>query len=200
MQIDLPPGLERASFRDWKRVADITADAFSEDPVMGWVMGRPRAIKSALRVFSRSIYARYGICHLAGDKGATMWMPFGVEASPSSWEMTQFALGQAVHGAKGSLKRAQGALAEMDEHHPKARHLYLFTIGSRKAARGTGVGKALLAPVLAACDRDAMPVYLENSNPSNSGFYAAHGFERMGLFHPGEGAPVMEPMWREPRG
>ncbi|MEO0714891.1 MAG: GNAT family N-acetyltransferase, partial [Pseudomonadota bacterium] len=45
------------------------------------------------------------------------------------------------------------------------------------ASRGKGVGKALLAPVLAACDRDGVPVYLENSNPANAGFYRAHGFE-----------------------
>ena len=57
-----------------------------------------------------------------------------------------------------------------------------------------------LAPVLAACDASGLPVYLENSNPANSGFYAAHGFERMGIFNiDGDNTPVMEPMWREPK-
>ena len=73
-------------------------------------------------------------------------------------------------------------------------------IETTQNARGKGVGKGLLRPVLAACDIAKMPVYLENSNPDNTGFYASHGFERMGLFNVGdENSPLMEPMWREPK-
>lgn len=199
MQINLPSGMRRAMPRDWRAVADITADAFSEDPVMTWVMGNPRAIRSALRVFARSIYTRSGMCHLHGDDGATMWMPFGVEARTGTGAMMQFALGQALYGKRGSVRRAQQAMAIMDEYHPVKEHMYLFTIGCRSNARGKGNGKALLASVLAACDRDRMPVYLENSNPENHGFYAAHGFEQIAEFFVGEDAPPMAPMWREPR-
>ena len=77
-------------------------------------------------------------------------------------------------------------------------HLYLFTIGTRKAARGKGLGKTILRPMLDAADRAGLPCYLENSNPANSGFYMSHGFERMKLFEVGEGSPQMEAMWRDP--
>jgi ribosomal protein S18 acetylase RimI-like enzyme len=87
----------------------------------------------------------------------------------------------------------------MAREHPKDPHLYLFTIGTRKAARGQGLGKKLIRPMLDAADRTSLPCYLENSNPANTGFYVSHGFERMKLFEPGPGAPVMEAMWREPR-
>ncbi len=199
MQIDLPAGIRRAGQEDWKRLADITADGFAGDPVMGWVMGSPRAITSGQRVFARDIYLPHGICHLHGDAGATMWMPSSAEPATGRLTMLQFAIGQMLHGRPGALGRAEQARAAMDRHHPRAPHLYLFTIASRQAARGTGVGKGLLAPVLRACDRDGVAVYLENSNPVNDGFYVAHGFERMGEFAVGEGGPVMVPMWRAPR-
>ena len=198
MDIDLSPPMRKATARDWRQVAEITADAFRDDPVMTYVMGPHRAKLSALRVMARAQYTRYGMCHLYGADGATMWIAHDVSAAPSTLSMLQFAAGMAVHGRRGALKRATAAMEVMDSHHPKAPHLYLFTIGTRASARGQGIGKALLAPVLAACDRDRRPVYLENSNPTNTGFYRAHGFETMGTFQVGAASPVMEPMWREP--
>jgi hypothetical protein len=56
-----------------------------------------------------------------------------------------------------------------------------------------------MTPVTDAADRAGLPCYLENSNPANTGFYRANGFERVKLFEPGPGAPVLEAMWREPR-
>jgi ribosomal protein S18 acetylase RimI-like enzyme len=101
-------------------------------------------------------------------------------------------------GTRGAARRGLAAAETMAREHPTAPHLYLFTIGTRKAARGKGLGKALMAPVLAAADRDGLPCYLENSNPANTGFYRSRGFERMKLFEPGPGGPVLEAMWREP--
>ena len=107
-------------------------------------------------------------------------------------------LGQVRHGTPGAIRRGMAVGKLMEQWHPQQPHLYLFSIATRQSARGKGVGKALITSVLAACDSAGIPVYLENSNPANTGFYRAHGFERMGLFEVGEGGPVMEPMWREP--
>lgn len=87
----------------------------------------------------------------------------------------------------------------MARHHPKEPHMYLFTIGTRASARGTVLGKALLAPVLAACDQQGIACYLENSNPANRSYYACHGFETREIFACGEGGPPLEGMWRDPR-
>ncbi len=198
MQIDLnTTPLRTASPSDWRQVADITAEAFAEDPVNLWLFRKLPAIRSMFRVMAREMYLKHGQCFLAGDDGATMWMPPGVEAAPSNFSLLKFALGQFRHGTVGAIKRGLAVSELMDKWHPSAPHMYLFTIGTRQSARGKGVGKALLAPVLAACDRDGIPAYLENSNPANSGFYGAYGFERMGVFEVGDGGPVMEPMWRE---
>lgn len=190
--------LRRADISDWPQLADITAEAFSEDPVNRWLFGSERAIKSAFRVLTRDIYAKRGMCFVAGDDAAAMWTKHDTDTSLSTLGMLSLAAGLTVHGSKGAVVRATRAGELMAEHHPTEPHIYLFTIGTRKSARGTGLGKAMLAPVLEACDRDRMPVYLENSNPDNSGFYAAHGFERTGLFACGDGGPPLEPMWRKP--
>lgn len=200
MQIDLDgTPLRRANISDWRQVADITAEGFAEDPVNRYVFGNPRAILSGMQVLARDVYLKRGFSHLHGDDGSTLWLPPGADGEFSSLTMLKFAIGQMRHGTKGALARGQELGARMAAHHPKDPHLYLFAITTREAARGKGVGKALLDPVLAHADREGLPVYLENSNPVNSGFYASRGFERMALFEVGDGGPIMEPMWREPK-
>lgn len=200
MDIDLSSGLKRAGRADARLLADITAEAFAADPVMNWMFGTPRAIQSAFRTLARELYVPLGACFLHGEVGATMWKPWGADSTPSKFGLVQFAIGQMMYGDKGALKRAMAGADVMEEHHPTERHWYLFTIGTTQAARGKGVGKALLAPILEACDRVGMPLYLENSNPVNSGFYRSQGFERLADPFPlGEGSPVMEPMWRVPK-
>ncbi len=200
MDIDLTgTELARAHMRDWKHVADITGEAFAEDPVNQWVFGKRASIRSMFRVMAREMYLPHGLSHLHTSGGATMWMPPGIEAAPSQFGLIKFALGQLRHGTPGAIKRGMALSDLMQEWHPKEPHMYLFTIGTTRSARGKGVGKGLLAPVLNMCDTTRLPVYLENSNPANPGFYAALGFERMGVFEiGGEGSPIMEPMWREP--
>ncbi|MEL6245709.1 MAG: GNAT family N-acetyltransferase [Pseudomonadota bacterium] len=199
MKIDLPPEQRQANRSDWKAVGDITAEAFAEDPVNLHVFGSARAIKTTMRIMARDVYLKHGLCFLHGERGATMWVRPGDSAPFSGLAMLKFAAGMAVYASHGALARATRLGERMAKHHPETPHMYLFTIGARASARGKGVGKALLAPVLAACDRDGVPVYLENSNPANAGFYRAHGFETITKFEIGDpGSPVMEPMWREP--
>lgn len=201
MQIDLTDTpLMPATRLDWQDVADITAEAFTEDPVNTWVFGKPASIRSMFRVMAREMYLPVGQCYLHPAGGATMWMPPDTQVDLGLRMQLKFALGQLRHGTAGAIQRGLHLSELMQDWHPKEAHMYLFTIGTTRAARGKGVGKALLAPVLSACDAAGVPVYLENSNPANSGFYGAHGFERMGVFEiGGEGSPIMEPMWREPR-
>lgn len=97
------------------------------------------------------------------------------------------------------MKRALSMSEKMQDAHPKEPHYYLFTIGALASARGQGIGRRLIAPMLAHADHEGVPVYLENSNPVNHGFYVSHGFEKIGEFEVGPGGPPMAPMWREPR-
>jgi ribosomal protein S18 acetylase RimI-like enzyme len=200
MQIELPNGIRVAQPDDWRQMGSITAEAFEDDPVNRWLVGNPRALTSIFTVLARNAYLKTGICHIAGDKGATMWRKVdGSHETVSLLSMVQIATGVLIHGTRGSVRRAIKAGDAMDANHPKEPHMYLFTIGTRKGARGQGIGKALIRPMLEACDREGLPAYLENSNPANTGFYVSHGFERMKLFEVGPGSPQLEAMWRKPK-
>ena len=199
MQIDLRDGARVAHRNDWKQLGDILGEAFRDDPINRWLFGNPRAITSLFRIMADDVYTRHGFCHLIASEAAAMWLPAGVTSDLTAFGLWRLIAGQVRWGTKGAMKRAMGAGEVMAAHHPDVPHLYLFAIGTRESARGKGLGKALLRPVLDAADRDGLPVYLENSNPVNSGFYHAHGFETMtSPFSIGEDSPVMEPMWRSP--
>ena len=199
MLFDLPDTIRPATRADWRQLGDITAEAFAEDPFNLWIFGKARALRPLFRIMARDIYLKNGFCHMAGDGGATMWGTHESNLRFPPLSMISLILAQMMYGSKGAMKRGMAAGEAMAAHHPEEPHLYLFTVGTRKAARGKGIGKALLSPVLAAADRDGLPVYLENTNPVNDGFYRSLGFEKRGEFHVDETAPIVTTMWRTPR-
>lgn len=199
LEIRLPEGLRQAASRDWRQIGDITAEAFAEDPVNLWIFGNRQAMGPVFRTLARSIYMPRGLCHIYGDTGAAMWASSDQSRELSTLQTMRLVWSLMTKGEKGAARRGLAAGEAMAREHPAEAHLYLFTIGTRKAARGQGLGKTLIRPMLGAADRARLPCYLENTNPANTGFYVSHGFERMKLFEPGPGAPVMEAMWREPR-
>jgi ribosomal protein S18 acetylase RimI-like enzyme len=198
-KIELPEGMRAASRQDWRQVGAITAEAFAEDPVNLWIFGNTRPMAPVFSTLARSVYLPRGFCHVSGDAGATMWCHSSANRELPFLSMMGLVAAITIKGTRGAAKRGLTAAETMAKEHPKAPHLYLFTIGTRKAARGKGLGKTLMAPVLAAADRDQLPCYLENSNPANTGFYRSRGFEQIKMFAAGPGGPPLEAMWREPR-
>ncbi|MEZ6028456.1 MAG: GNAT family N-acetyltransferase [Hyphomonadaceae bacterium] len=198
-EFQVPDGMRAASKTDWRKLGDIIGEAFAEDPVNLWIFGEQAAMKPVFSTLARAIYLPRGYCQISGDEGATMWTHSSASLDLPLLPTLELVWVLSRKGAKGAVKRALGAGAAMQREHPGEPHVYLFAIGTRKAARGKGLGKALIAPGLAAADRAGLPCYLENSNPANTGFYRHHGFERMKLFEPGPGGPPLEAMWREPR-
>lgn len=199
MKIHLPSHIQTAAPSDWKAVADITAEAFEQDPVNRWIFGEFNAIRSCFRVLAQYVYSKRGFCHLVPGKGAAMWITSGQMAGLPIAAQLALGLGVTRYAGLSAVRRALNAGEVMERHHPTDPHLYLFSIGVAKSARGQGLGHGLIQPVLEACDRDGVAVYLENSNPDNFGFYSAHGFEHVEHFYPGEGGPPLQAMWRKPR-
>ena len=197
--IDLGYRLRRAGTSRAAAVGDITADAFSEDPFNRWLFGRTEGMAGAFRALARHVYCPRGLAYTLGDEGAAMWLMPGGDPEPPL--AAKPALLWAIMGksSRGAYTRANRAVAAMAAAHPKIPHVYLFTIGVRKAHRGKGLGRQLIAPVLAACDAARLPAYLENSNPANRGFYGSCGFERIGMIEAESGTPPLEAMLRQPR-
>ena len=184
-------------------LAAITADAFRDDPFNRWLFGGFDPMQRTFANLARHIYAPNGFCQLlseAGeDRAAAMWLLPGDSGNASLSGTMQTYWGLLASGGWGALMRGKAAGEAMAKHHPTQKHAYLFTVGVASAGRGRGLGRRLVDPVLAACDRTGTMAYLENSNPANRRFYASLGFERVELFHPRPDSPPLEPMQRLPR-
>lgn len=89
-------------------------------------------------------------------------------------------------------------LGAVDKRHPREPHWYLALLGVDPRFQGQGVGHALLRPVLARCDEEGHPAYLETQKEENLAFYARFGFEETRRIER-DGAPPIWLMWREPR-
>lgn len=199
LHIDLSPPLQRATGTDLDKLADITAEAFSADPVNLWLFGRAEALYPVFRTLADAIYLNSGFCHIADDDGAAMWIESGLRKSQplSFYARLLYVLWR--HASPGALVRTQRASEAMSASHPTEPHLYLFTIGTRQSARGKGVGKKLMRAVTEVADGQGRACYLENSNPANTGFYLSHGFQPQSEIDLGPGAPPLVGMWRPPQ-
>src|SRR4051794_8845264 len=77
----------RAAVRDAARVGGALADAFSDDPVIGWLIpfdapDRERRLLTFFTSMARSYLRRAKFVYVAGDDvGAAMW------AAPGSWAL-----------------------------------------------------------------------------------------------------------------
>ena len=163
-------------------LAPLLARAFERDPVYRWIVPddarwqrvAPGLFRELLRLFAST-----GMVLTDGDgAGAALWNP--PEPRPRSLrESAVFALALCVRlrGATPRLARVGGILAAL---HPREPHWYLGVIGVEAERRRRGVGARLMAPILARCDDERLPAYLETAVEANLAFYGKHGFAVIG--------------------
>ena len=194
----------RAKDDELGRVAAVLARAFQDDPMWRWALGRDATDERRARLdrffgaIARALHPRNELTFTAGDfAGAAVWM------APGKWHFSladQARVAPSVlasFGAAGTV-RVLKLLGGVERVHLREPHYYLFAIGADPEYQGRGVGAALLAPMLARCDAEKLPAYLESSNPANLSFYRRHGFEATGELRFGDGA-IVTPMRRDPR-
>ena len=85
----------------------------------------------------------------------------------------------------------------MGNVHPHEPHWYLPMIGVRPDRQGRGLGSAMLRPVLARCDAEDIPAYLEATTERNRALYARHGFQLTATIEVA-GCPPLYAMLRQP--
>ena len=192
----LTDGMRQATRVDWRTLARISAEAFHEDPVMNWTFGGNASIPAVFDHLARDVYLPRGQCYLLEGQGATMWLGPGQSKEVPMLSMASLALKIFGRAGAKALARTLALDKTMIAGKPKTPHMYLFSIGVVSAGRGKGLGGRLMQPMLEACTREGLPVYLENSNPANHGFYSGLGFEVMGGSIAPDDAPPLIPMWR----
>jgi GNAT superfamily N-acetyltransferase len=179
---------------------ELLVGAFYDDPTWSWAFPDPERRRDQQRalwqLFVRSA-RRYRWNWLAADDAATsVWIPpGGTELTPEEEVEMEHLLVELL-GADAA--RVQRAVEQFDEAHPKDEpHYYLSLLGTDPARRGRGHGLGLLAANLALVDAEAMPAYLESSNPANVPLYERFGFRTVGSIQLADG-PLVQTMWRAP--
>jgi GNAT superfamily N-acetyltransferase len=187
---------------DVSRIVTALAHAFEDDPVMSWIFPddskRLAHLEKAFGLFLRKIWLPQEECYATERLfGAALWLP------PGKWHLgfgEQLRLFPSMISVTGrNLPRLISVLNLMEKKHPKdPAHYYLAVLGVEPAFQGRGFGGALMQPVLARCDRERIPAYLESSKRRNVALYERHGFrvvEELRL--PKDGPPIWR-MWRDP--
>jgi ribosomal protein S18 acetylase RimI-like enzyme len=185
---------------DVPRLREVLGRAFATDPVLDWVLrsdaGRDAAVAFLFRLTLDLAMPLGHVYTTADGSAAALWSPPGrlyAGGARQAWRLPGFLRAVGIR----RLGRVLPAIVTLGARHPRRPHWYLSDLAVDPPAQGRGLGSALLRDRLAVCDRDAVPAYLENSNPRNTPLYERHGFRaleevRMG----GDGPPVLL-MWRE---
>lgn len=166
------------------RVGDVMARSFFDEPTMAWTL--PDEARRADRIhwlFTRC--ARYAIRHgraytTEDVRGFSIWLAPG---DPDMRLIPLLRLGIAAAPFKlgwRSLRRLMHFSRIKDRLHHQAApqpHWYLMMLGVDPTAQGSGLGRALIQPVLDQADADSLPCYLETAAEDNTHKFEKYGFE-----------------------
>ena len=185
---------------DAPAVAEAMARAFYDDPVVAHCLPDParrmRRLERGFELFLRRTYLRHDKTFTTdGLGGGALWLP------PGEWKLggleTLRLLPAMARCYGGDLPRVLRVFDFLEKRHPEEPHWYLGFLGVEPDLQGRGIGSALMQPVLARCDRERVPAYLEASTERNRRLYERHGFELVEEIRlPGDGPPMWR-MWRE---
>lgn len=164
--------------------AQALARAFFDDPLQCYVFPDPaeRAVRSPAHF---APVLRYGL--MFGEVLTTEGEPLGgaIWLPPDAWDITP------ERAAAAGLDRLPEVLGEeaagrffsvlgaVDPYHRRdvpAEHWYLMVVGVVPEARGLGLGRALIQPVMDRADSAGLPCYLETALARNVAFYEHLGF------------------------
>jgi len=164
--------------------ADVIVRSFTQDPGLHFVLPDP-----ADRVRLGPLLAR-SVLHYAlrcGSPLVTPTLPRGVALwfapdalAPTQDDLEESGLAKVPEQlGPAAWGRFQRLLDHLDDLHPRYApepHWYLAMLGVDPAHQRQGIGEALMRPVFAQADREAVACYLEAPTEGNARYYARRGF------------------------
>jgi ribosomal protein S18 acetylase RimI-like enzyme len=170
-------GVRRATVGEVPELAALLARAFASDAIMVWTTpGRDReaTIAAFFRGFDAGAAERGWLWTTEGLRGVALWAPPGSE---TAFEALTFELGGAVRELLGDAAgRYDSFWGWAEALRPAEPHWYLDHVAVDAAARGSGLGTALVAHGLELAASDGLPAFLCTSRPDNVAFYGRRGF------------------------
>jgi len=187
-----------ATRRDLPAIVDALVAGFHEDPLYVWLYPdaaeRPGRLLETFELITDLALPR-GHLYTNADRSAA-----------AAWTSPDVALVDDADGARfvAMIERHVGArvehvvagMARTEAERPAEPHFALHSLGVDASAQGTGVGSALVAPVLARCDEDGLAAHLTSSAARNVPFYERLGFAVTAQTELPGGGPVMRTMIR----
>ena len=164
---------------------EVLARAFHHDPHWSWVLPCEPRRAQVMPWFMESWakYCRkYGEAYTTAGKveGAALWIPPGKYPLSAARMMLGGMMFVPLKFGPAAFGRLMSSLSYYDRLHKRdvpPHHWYLSTLGVDPPRQGQGIGGALLRPVLARADAEALLCYLETEKEENVRFYRWHGFE-----------------------
>ncbi|PSN05840.1 GNAT family N-acetyltransferase [filamentous cyanobacterium CCT1] len=186
-----------ATQADQKHLTAALVLAFVDDPMMRWMYPDSHQylthFPGFVRAFGGRAFEQQTVYAASGHAGAAFWLPPGVEVDEQALiELFQRSVSEALLGDLFAV------LEQMDHYHIHQPHWYLSLLAVEPVHQRRGYGSALMHEILARCDRNHLPAYVESSKPDNIPFYQRHGFELLGTIQAGTSPPLF-PMLRPPQ-
>jgi GNAT superfamily N-acetyltransferase len=168
-------GLRRATAEDVQQLRTMLAEAFFDDPVLGWLMPNDRTRRAQLRRYFGIELRHYTLprgCVWTTDDlaGAALSLP------PKAWRAPTHATLLEGSAFLTHLPRATRLGAAMEWRHLRGPHYYVRDVGVLPSMQGRGLGSTLMRPTLDRCDREGLPAYLEASSERSAALYERLGF------------------------
>jgi GNAT superfamily N-acetyltransferase len=196
---DIRPRLATAA--DAAAIVATLSAAFDADPLWSWAFPdddkRPAQYKTFFGLFVESAIPNGWVWTTGQAAAVAVWTPPGKselsdEAEARVEPFLTAELGAHAEPVLQVLESFESACPDGADFY------YLSLLGTHPDHRGRGLGMSLLAANLAQIDAEAMPAYLESSNPANNARYERLGFRPQAKFSTPEGRHAVTTMWRAP--
>jgi ribosomal protein S18 acetylase RimI-like enzyme len=194
--------IRKMTVADCPEVARVQARAFFDDPLQVWALPdastRLSILEQVFELLSRYSSVPRGESYTDESLAtAAFWVPPGPYAlSREAADAMTPMLDLLGDDANDRFRAAEDA---MREHRPSALHFYLQGLGTDPARQGEGLASSAMQPVLARCDAEGIPAYLESTKERNVGFYEGHDFTVTRCVEIALGGPPLWLMWRAPQ-
>lgn len=181
-----------ATHSDRDGVTRMLAEAFQDDPVMGFIFPDEATRRARLPRFFGLLYdgdGQHGARFVTeGQEAATLWRRPGCAHISLREKIVQAVPWLLVAG--GALGRTMAVGTASEARHPAEPHWYLHVAGCSPTQQGKGFGTAAIRAGLARARADSVPAYLETANEDNFAFYQALGFRVTGAWRIPDGPPM----------
>lgn len=172
---------------DPARLGQAMRDAFFDDSASTFLWPEPEVRDAGLRWYYGVLVPRLGfgggrVYVAENGAGQSVWIAPGNGITVPA-AVRAGALGVVPRfgvAASLRLKRLADTIDALRAEAAPPGHWYLLLLGVEPAAQRTGLGEALMAPLVEEADGDRRPVYLETSDPGTLPYYRRHGFRVVG--------------------